>query len=129
MCMCANLYRVCITIKACFRAARCIEQWKGRWAQVLQVRQGGNGFFGGWGRGVEKHFFHFCCSLATAQHLCSTLVGLINPGLIGISLEEKRGRGSEKLSACSALCSFSGCSETHATVVMSSMANINNYND
>lgn len=30
----------------------------------------------------------FNCSLATAQHLCSTLVGLINPGLVGISLKK-----------------------------------------
>lgn len=27
--------------------------------------------------------------LATAQHLCGALVGLVNPGLVGISLEEK----------------------------------------
>lgn len=28
--------------------------------------------------------------LTTAQHLCSTLVSLVNPGLIGISLKEKK---------------------------------------
>lgn len=30
--------------------------------------------------------------LATAQHLCGTLVGFINPSLVGISLESRRRR-------------------------------------
>lgn len=32
--------------------------------------------------------------LATAQHLCGALVGLVNPGLVGISLGE--GKGEEE---------------------------------
>lgn len=28
------------------------------------------------------------CSLATAQHLCSALVSFVNPGLVGVGLEE-----------------------------------------
>lgn len=33
------------------------------------------------------------CNLATAQHLCSTLVSFVNPGLVGVGLEkENRGR-------------------------------------
>lgn len=36
-----------------------------------------------------KALFFPRCTLATAQHLRSTLVSLVDPGLVGISLEEK----------------------------------------
>lgn len=38
--------------------------------------------------GDESTFFSRC-TLATAQHLRSTLVSLVDPGLVGISLQEK----------------------------------------
>lgn len=30
--------------------------------------------------------------LATAQHLCGALVGLVNPGLVGVSLVQRMGQ-------------------------------------
>lgn len=33
------------------------------------------------------------CSLAAAQHLCSALVSFVNPGLVGVGLEEETNTG------------------------------------
>lgn len=30
-----------------------------------------------------------CMDLATSQHFCGTLVGFVNPGFVGISLEDR----------------------------------------
>lgn len=38
--------------------------------------------------GVKALIFMSRCNLATAQHLCSTLVSFVNPGLVGVGLEE-----------------------------------------
>lgn len=44
--------------------------------------------------------------LATAQHLCGALVGLVNPGLVGISLREGKRNGGLVLIATFTLITF-----------------------
>lgn len=73
MCMCANFYQYhnkSMTVQRLLSASGV-----GGRARVWLVSLGFN-----------RDESTLSCRLATAQHLCSTLVGLINPGLIGISL-------------------------------------------
>lgn len=55
---------------------------------ALRGRGGGGG-----GQGRKWGLYTDQSGLTAAQHLCSTLVSLVNPGLVGISLEEKKVEG------------------------------------
>lgn len=88
MCTCANLYK-------CHNRSVMLQPLQGA---ALSGRRA----FGGWD--LETYIFFLgvwlfgdkqgrsTChgGLATAQHLGSPLVSLVNPGLIGISLKEKK---------------------------------------
>lgn len=80
MCMCANFYKYhnkSMTLQRLLSALVLGQGWI--WLVVLLLR----------GLGLNKNESTLSCSLATPQHLCSTLVGLINPGLVGVSLKRK----------------------------------------
>lgn len=55
---------------------------------------GVSGCLGLKGGGESTFSFPAAHSLATAQHLRSTLVSLVNPGLVGISLKGRERTGS-----------------------------------
>ncbi len=44
-------------------------------------------------------------SLATAQHLCGSLVGFVDPGFVGIGLEDKN--NTYRYNRCFSVCLFS----------------------
>lgn len=107
MCMCVNLYKY--HNKSTPLQCLLSSVGSGRWALVhwlglvSAVNFSGDRGGGAWVlvvggcNGDEGTFFRR--SLATAQHLCSTLVSLVDPGLVGISLKERKTLGVTRLAA------------------------------
>lgn len=82
--MCADLYQC--HYKSMNSSAPAVDVGVGRGAGLVLVV----GVDSGLGGGQNKCTLN--CSLATAQHLCSTLVGLVDPGLVGIGLKRVKQR-------------------------------------
>ena len=82
MCMCAN-QEVNTMMKACLSA----------------FTRGGGAY-----ADPQRHARVHAGSLATAQHLCGALVGLVDPGLVGVGLQgATEGRGSDIATDCRVL--------------------------